>query len=62
MFENIRSTYSTYFAASERPPIPHYMPCTTSFKLLAEVPIQRKPPLSCCLECAWDAYNLLLWG
>ena len=42
MFENIQSTYNTYFAGAERPPVPDYMPCTTSFKLLAEVPIQRK--------------------
>ena len=42
MFENIQSTYNTYFASAERPPVPDYMPCTTSFKLLAEVPIQCK--------------------
>ena len=42
MFENIQSTYNTYFAGAERPPVPDYMPCTTSYKLLAEVPIQRK--------------------
>jgi hypothetical protein len=42
MFENIQSTYNTYFAGADRPPVPDYMPCTTSYKLLAEVPIQRK--------------------
>ena len=42
MFENIQSTYNTYFTGAERPPVPDYMPCTTSFKLLAEVPIQCK--------------------
>lgn len=42
MFENIQSTYNTYFAGAERPLVPDYMPCTTSYKLLAEVPIQRK--------------------
>lgn len=40
MFENIQGTFNTYFVGSERPPVPEYMPCTTSFKLLAEVPIQ----------------------
>ena len=57
MFENIQSTYNTYFAGAERPPVPDYMPCTTSFKLLAEVPIQRKahPHLN-QISCLKDAH------